>query len=309
MDLTRFAPAPTGHLHLGHVVNAIYVWGTARARGGRVLLRVEDHDRQRARPELERALLDDLDWLGFVPDVYPTDAYRHGPCEARQSERDAVYRAALQPLIEQGVVYGCACSRTEIELAQMVQRPEASASAMRQPSVAEGEELRYPGTCRVRGIPLRDDVGWRVRMDPGVEQFADRLQGAQAQDPSRQCGDLLVRDRLGNWTYQLAVVVDDWRQGIDHVIRGTDLLASTGRQIRLARLLGRDTPPIFAHHALVMKSPDQKLSKSDGDSGVAMLRDAGWTPDRVIGHAAALVGLQPEAQPLAATSVERLFRS
>jgi glutamyl/glutaminyl-tRNA synthetase len=346
--LTRFAPAPTGPLHLGHVVNAIYVWGMARARGGRVLLRIEDHDRQRTRPELERALLDDLDWLGFVPDIYPTDAYRHGACEARQSERDAIYRAALQPLIEQGLVYGCTCSRREIEAVQTgqtapnartaepptvrraeaptvrraeaptVRRAEASASARPGlkpwPSVPEGpapedSELHYPGTCRDRAIPLSNGVGWRVRMHPGGEHFVDELQGAQVQDPLRQCGDLLVRDRVGNWTYQLAVVVDDWQQEIDLVIRGADLLASTGRQIRLARMLGRHSPPRFAHHALVMKSADRKLSKSDGDAGVAVLRDAGWTPDRVIGHAATIVGLQREARPLTAGSVAGLFRS
>lgn len=294
MLLTRFAPAPTGFLHLGHVVNAIHVWGLARAGGGRVLLRIEDHDRQRARPAFERALLDDLDWLGFVADVYPTSAYREQACEARQSERDAVYRTAIQPLIERGLVYGCTCTRQEITRAQPIRTPSI-------------DELRYPGTCRARGVKLTDDVGWRVRLEPGVEVFTDRRLGPQAQDPSTQCGDLLLRDRLGNWTYQLAVVVDDWRQEIDLVIRGTDLLASTGRQIRLARLLGRSAPPAFLHHALVMKSAEQKLSKSDGDSGIAALRDAGWTAARVIGHAAALVGLQPSDEPLPAERVSELF--
>jgi glutamyl-Q tRNA(Asp) synthetase len=283
MHLTRFAPAPTGFLHLGHVVNAVVVWGVARARGGRVLLRIEDHDRQRSKPELERALLDDLDWLGFKPDVYPTTAYRQGLCEARQSERDAIYRAAVQPLIARGLVYGCSCSRREIE------------------------QPRYPGTCRDRGIPVADGIGWRLRVEPGIERFVDGLQGPQEQEPAQQCGDFLLRDRLGNWTYQLAVVVDDWQQGIDLVIRGTDLLASTGRQIVLARMLGRHSPPSFMHHPLVMKSPHQKLSKSDGDSGIAALRDAGWTAPRVIGHAAGLVGLGPEGGMLEAARVGELF--
>ncbi len=300
--LTRFAPAPTGALHLGHVANAIFVWGIARARGGRVLLRIEDHDRQRTRPELERALLDDLDWLGFEADVYPTAAYRRGACEARQRERDPIYRAAVRTLADRGLVYGCRCSRREIE--EAIGRSE-DGSTLEQPF----DELRYPGTCRDRALPLSDEVGWRLRVEPGLEYFVDGLQGPQEQEPAKQCGDFLLRDRLGNWTYQLAVVVDDWLQAIDLVIRGTDLLASTGRQLLLARLLERATPPTFMHHALVMKSAQQKLSKSDGDTGIAALRDAGWTAPQVIGHAATLVGLWPGGEVLEASQVHRLFAS
>jgi glutamyl/glutaminyl-tRNA synthetase len=255
--ITRFAPAPTGHLHLGHVVNALYVWGAARQAGGEVLLRIEDHDRQRSRPEYEASILEDLAWLGFVHD---------GPI-VRQRERDAIYRNALQSLIERGLVYGCTCARTDM--------PKGSA---------------YPGTCREKGIALTGGVGWRVRLEPGAETFVDALKGPQRQDPSEQCGDLLVRDRLGNWTYQFAVTVDDDRQGVTDVIRGEDLLDSTGRQIRLARLLGRTTPPRFWHHPLVMKDgasqgPSQKLSKSDGDTGIRDLRAAGMTAAAVLNRA------------------------
>lgn len=295
--LTRFAPAPTGRLHLGHVANAIFVWGLARTRGGRVLLRVEDHDRQRTRVAFERDLLDDLDWLGFQADLYPTDVYRRGTCEARQSERGAVYRAAIQPLIDRGLVYGCTCSRRDLEA--------AAAASPAPPDAAQ--ELRYPGTCRARGLAPTGDVGWRLRLEPGMEPFADELCGPQAQDPAQQCGDLLLRDRLGNWTYQLAVVVDDMAQGVDLVIRGTDLLASTGRQLRLARLIGRTRPIAFAHHPLVMKSADQKLSKSDGATGIDALRAAGWPPARVIGHAAARVGLLAKERPLGADDVGAMF--
>jgi glutamyl-tRNA synthetase/glutamyl-Q tRNA(Asp) synthetase len=118
-------------------------------------------------------------------------------------------------------------------------------------------------------------------MDPGVERFVDDILGPQEQDPSQQCGDVVIRDRLGNWTYQFAVSVDDYRQGIDLAIRGEDLLPSTGRQIRLARLLGRERPAAFRHHPLIMKSLDQKLSKSDGATGIRDLRAAGWTPEQV----------------------------
>jgi glutamyl-Q tRNA(Asp) synthetase len=253
--LTRFAPAPTGHLHLGHVVNALHVWGAADDRDGQVLLRIEDHDRQRSRPEYEVSILEDLAWLGFV---------HHGPV-VRQSDRGAIYRQALQPLIDRELVFACTCSRADVP----------------------GD--RYPGTCRDKGIPLTDDVGWRVIMEPGEERFFDELLGPQAQDPSAQCGDVLVRDRLNNWTYQFAVTVDDHRQRITDVIRGVDLLPSTGRQLRLARLLGRVEPPRFRHHPLVMKSPTQKLSKSDGDTGVRDLRAQGWTREQVLAKARGLL--------------------
>jgi glutamyl/glutaminyl-tRNA synthetase len=109
--LTRFAPAPTGWLHLGHVLNAEYVWGAAGKAGGGVLLRIEDHDRTRSRPEFEAGILDDLDWLGYRPDVFPTNAFRAGRCDGRQSDRDSIYREALEILRAQGLVYACNCSR------------------------------------------------------------------------------------------------------------------------------------------------------------------------------------------------------
>lgn len=290
--LTRFAPAPTGYLHLGHVVNAVHVWGLARALGGRVLLRIEDHDRQRCRPEYEAALLEDLDWLGLVPDVYPTAAFRAGRCEGRQSDRDAHYRRAAEQLRARALVYACACTRREIEAAG---------------GEVSGDELRYPGTCRDRGLPLDDAHGWRVRLPDTPVTFDDARQGVTTQTPAAQCGDLLLRDRLGNWTYQFAVTVDDLLHGVDLVVRGDDLFASTGRQILLARLLGRRVPPVFLHHALVMKSPTQKLSKSDGDTGVRDLRAAGWSAAHVIGHAAQLAGLVHTGRDIDAVDVADLF--
>jgi glutamyl-tRNA synthetase/glutamyl-Q tRNA(Asp) synthetase len=234
------------------------VWNAARDRRGRVLLRIEDHDRERCRPEYERGILDDLDWLGYVPDVYPTEAFRAGRSDGRQSDREPIYRDALEQLRAKGLVYACDCTRRQIAAG----------------SIAEGE-LRYPGTCRDRGLPLTDGMGWRVRLAPRTERFVDERLGLQEQNPQEQCGDVLVRDRHGNWTYQFCVSVDDLVQGIDLVIRGEDLLASTGRQIALARLLGRDRPPSFLHHPLIMKAPGQKLSKSDGDTAIRDLRRRG----------------------------------
>ena len=297
--LTRFAPAPTGALHLGHVVNAVYVWGLARRLGGRVLLRIEDHDRQRARRDVERRMLDDLDWLGFVADIHPSESYRRGPCEGRQSERDSIYREALAPLIAAGLIYGCRCSRTSLA---------SGASVPPNPGDASFTERRYAGTCRDKNLPLGDaHVGWRLKLDPGVEVFDDALLGRQEQDPSAQCGDLLLRDRLGNWTYQCVAAIDDAVQGVTLVVRGQDLLPSTGRQIRLARLIGRHALPVFAHHPLIMKSASQKLSKSDGDSGIADLRAAGWSAEQVIGCAAALAGLTSARADLRVEDLPRLF--
>jgi glutamyl-tRNA synthetase/glutamyl-Q tRNA(Asp) synthetase len=264
--VTRFAPAPTGYLHLGHIVNAVYVWGLARAAGGRVLVRIEDHDRQRSRIDYERAMLEDLEWLGFTWDQ---------PL-VRQSGRTALYTAALDSLRTRGLIYPCECSRRDIE------------------SVAEAgiEELRYPGTCSGKALPERAGLGIRLRLGTDVERFDDAMRGGLEQLPFNQCGDLLLRDREGNWTYQFAVTVDDWLQGITVVVRGEDLLSSTGRQLQLARLLGRRTPPIFLHHPLVMKSPSQKLSKSDGDTGVRDLRARGWQAADVVGEAVRLAGFE-----------------
>jgi glutamyl-tRNA synthetase/glutamyl-Q tRNA(Asp) synthetase len=277
--LTRFAPAPTGWLHLGHVLNAAFVWGQAAALKGQVLLRIEDHDRIRSRKQFETGILDDLDWLRYQPDIYPTDAYRAGRCDGRQSDRNDVYFEAFEILRKRGLVYACNCSR----------RVTAQVASGSLATDDEATELRYPGLCRDKHYPIVDGYGWRVRIDPGVEEFEDARLGRQSQNPADQCGDVLVRDRHGNWTYQFAVTVDDWRQNIDYVIRGTDLLPSTGRQIRIARLLGRATPPTFLHHPLIMKSPDQKLSKSDGDTGVRELRARGLSARDVIERAQSLI--------------------
>jgi glutamyl-Q tRNA(Asp) synthetase len=256
------------------------VWEYARASSARVLLRIEDHDRERCRPEYEAAILDDLDWLGFAADVFPTDRFRAGPCESRQSDRVAIYAAAAAELAVRGLIYGCTCTRQEIAAATGRDRDTRSPGSS-DPG-KEPHELRYPGTCRDRGIAPGPGVVWRLELEPGVEEFRDLICGAQRQNPAEQCGDVAIRDRLGNWTYQFVVSVDDYLQDIDLVVRGRDLLASTGRQIQIARLLGRETPAVFAHHDLIMKSPTQKLSKSDGDTGIRELRKRGMTKDEVI---------------------------
>jgi glutamyl-tRNA synthetase/glutamyl-Q tRNA(Asp) synthetase len=258
--VTRFAPSPTGYLHIGHVVNAIYVWRTAREAGGRVLLRIEDHDRVRCRPEYEVAILEDLEWLGFEPDegVRPL---------LRQSDRAHLYEEALVRLRTTHHVYACDCSRKQI-----------------------GGE-RYDGRCRERRLADEHGRGVRVRIEPGSEIFEDLLLGAIEQTPADQCGDLLLRDRNGQWTYQFAATVDDMLQGVTHIIRGADLLSSTARQLRLARMLGRRDTPLYLHHPLVLKPNGEKLSKSAADTGVRELRRAGMSAADVIALATERAGL------------------
>lgn len=290
--LTRFAPSPTGHLHLGHVANAIWVWGVARALGGRVLLRMEDHDRGRSRPEYERSALEDLEWLGLEPDLGTPGELRRGASRLRQSACGDEYAAALDRLGRSGTVYACDCSRREIAL-------EAGDPL--------NEETRYPGRCRTRGLAPSASRGIRVVMPDGAETFTDARLGEVTQAPAEQCGDLLLRDRNGNWTYQFAVVVDDLRQGVNLVIRGEDLLSSTGRQIMLGRMLGRERPPVFLHHPLIRKEDGAKLSKSSGDTGVGDLRAAGAAPGMVLGEAAWRIGLLARLRPLAPEDLSRLF--
>ena len=270
---TRFAPSPTGWLHLGHVVNAVWVWGVARTLGGTVVLRMEDHDRTRSRPEYEEGILEDLAWLGLEPDED----------RGRQSDAETRYSAALDRLAAGDLVYACRCSRRDI--AELV------------PDVAD-RESPYPGTCRDLGLPRGPGLGVRVRIAPGAVRFDDLVRGPQVHTPSAQCGDMLVRDRTGNWTYQFAVVVDDMDHEIDLVIRGEDLLASTGRQILLARMLGRGACPAFAHHPLIRKPSGEKLSKASGDTGVRDLRTGGARPADVLKEAARRSGLPPDLCPV-----------
>jgi glutamyl/glutaminyl-tRNA synthetase len=291
--LTRFAPSPTGYLHLGHVANAVYVWGIARALGGRVLLRMEDHDRGRCRPAYEAAALEDLDWLGLEPDLGATAEFRGGASPFRQSDCSAFYEKAVARLEARGGVFACDCSRKDIAV---------------DAGDVFNEETIYPGRCRHRGLEAGPGRGLRLRMEAGSERFVDGLLGEQSQEPAAQCGDMLLRDRLGQWTYQLAVVVDDLRHGVDLVIRGEDLLSSTGRQLRIGRLLGRQEPPVFVHHPLISKPDGAKLSKANGDTGIRELRRAGVRAPTVLGRAAWLTGLLDRPRDVAVEELADLFR-
>jgi glutamyl/glutaminyl-tRNA synthetase len=270
---TRFAPAPTGLLHLGHVANAVWTWGVARAVGADVLLRIEDHDRERCRRAFDAALLEDLEWLGFVADAGPV----------RQSDADALaaYEAAFDRLRRDGLVYGCECSRSTLAAwARDHGRPWSGSGC--------------PSSCRDRRV---DGPVLRVALGEGRESWADLGAGAYeaAVAPS---GDLPIRDRHGNWTYGFCVVIDDARHGIDLVVRGEDLLPATASQIRLARVLGREAPATFLHHPLIRRRDGSKLSKSAGDTGVRELRAAGVPAAEVVARAAVATGFEDWASRL-----------
>ena len=278
---TRFAPSPTGELHLGHVAAMIHVWGWADRCGSAVDLRIEDHDRQRCRPEFTAQLLADLEWLGFGP-------VRGGELRI-QSQQTERYTQALEQLRRLGLVYSCRCSRSTL------------------PPAEPGAEPCYPGTCRDLGWPEGPDTALRARLPDAPVRFQDDRLGPREQNPARQCGDLVLRDRHGQFTYQFAVVVDDLTDGIEWVIRGEDLLESTGRQIALARLLGGTAPRHWLHHRLIAGPDGRKLSKSEGAPPLALLRDRGLSPAEVIGLAANRVGLQPDPRPCPASEVDRLL--
>lgn len=261
------------------------IWGVARTTGGEVILRIEDHDRQRCRPEYETALLDDLEALGFEPDEPSIASLRTGaPSAYRQRDNGAAYAAAAAALDARGLVYACDCSRsTFAEWAIGHGRPWSGSGC--------------PGGCASRGLAREGSgVAWRAALGGDSEAWADLVLGSRSGEPSAG-GDLPIRDRHGNWTYALCVVVDDLRHEVDLVIRGEDLLDATPAQIRLGRVLGRAEPPRFLHHPLVRRPDGRKLSKADGATSVRELLTAGALPTTLRARAGVSIGLQAGGIP------------
>jgi glutamyl-Q tRNA(Asp) synthetase len=242
----RFAPSPTGPLHLGSLVAALASWLDARVHGGRWLLRMEDLDGPREVPGAAQAIVGTLAACGLVPDGEMV----------WQSRRGFAYRAAFDALQGQGAIYPCACTRKEI-----------ADSVLNLREHAYGRELVYPGTCRHGLAAGRVPRAWRVRVPEWVIAFDDALRGLQQQDLAREVGDFVIRRADGPWAYQLAVVVDDGEAGVTHVVRGADLLDSTPRQILLQRMLGLPQP-VYAHVDVVTSGSGEKLSKQTGAQGV-----------------------------------------
>ncbi len=286
----RFAPSPTGRLHLGNVRSALLGWLQARAAGGEFLLRIEDLDPERSKEEHVDGLCRDLEYLGLDWD---------GPVW-RQSQRAAVYDEALARLEAQGRVYRCWCSRSEI--ARAASAPHA------------GEEGPvYPGTCRGRTAPREGrPAAWRFRVAPGEVRFVDALRGPYAQDVAQQVGDFVVRRADGVASYQLAVVVDDALAGVTDVLRGDDLLSSTPRQLQLLEALGFAAPR-YAHVPLLLQPDGKRLAKREGGWTVAGLRERGVSGERIVGLLAKWSGLS-DGRPVRARelvagfSLERVRR-
>ena len=267
---TRFAPSPTGYLHLGHVVSAAWVWAFARRFEATVLLRIEDHDSVRSKKEFEDEIFEDLSWLGFF-DLDDIEIVGRDN-RIRQSDRQVRYREAVEELNAAGQnIFGCHCTRKQIK-------------------ALSGDkhltELFYSGTCRQRPWSFAAKEGVRLQIDSEQLTFDDLIHGHSMQQPSSQCGDLLLRDRDQNFSYQFAVTVDDIDQDINLIVRGDDLFESTGRQLLLAKKLGRLKPALFAHHPLVLDPLGSKLSKRQFSERIAKDRLEGNGPENVFRLAA-----------------------
>jgi glutamyl-tRNA synthetase len=257
----RLAPSPSGRLHLGHARTFVLAWLHVRSRGGQMLLRLEDLDAGRCRPELARELMLDLEWLGLDWD---------GPVVTQSSRLDAL-RGAAESLLQRGLAYRCFCSRADLR----------SAASAPQRGV---DEQRYPGTCRSRSLSdpaLAGGYALRFRVPPGPIDFVDGIAGAQRFDVGAEVGDFIIANRAGIPSYQLAVVVDDAAQGITEVFRGDDLLSSTPRQMLLFEALGLRAPSWF-HAPLVLDASGRRLAKRADDSSLSMLREAGVDPRAVV---------------------------
>ena len=280
----RFAPTPSGRMHLGNLFAALLAWLDIRAQGGELLLRMEDLDPDRCRPEYAVLLAEDLHWLGLSWDL----GWQSGDTEYTQSARGDCYEAALEKLREQGLLYPCYCNRRE-------------RMAVNAPHASDGSTL-YSGHCRTLTQAARRELeaagrrpAWRIRVPHQEISFTDGNFGSYSEWLDEDCGDFILRRSDGVYAYQLAVTVDDGMMGVNRVVRGRDLLGSTPRQIWLMGLLGF-SPPDYCHTPLLLGEPGRRLSKRERDLDMGMLRQR-TTPEKLTGHLAYLAGLidRPEA--------------
>ncbi len=290
----RFAPSPSGRMHLGNAWSSLLAWLSVRSQGGIMVLRLEDLDTDRCKQMFCEGIEEDLRWLGLDWD----EGGLSGGVRYRQSQRQAVYHAALKQLEEQQLLYECFCTRGQLHAASAPHRSDG--------------DIIYPGTCRNLSGAEREKRAQlrrpavRVRVPKEEIEFADRLQGSYSENLAQMCGDFILRRSDGIYAYQLAVVVDDADMGITEVVRGQDLLSSTPRQIYLQRLLGYPTPD-YCHVPLLCDGEGRRLSKREADLTLASMRDDGVKAEQIVGWLAYAAGLIDRCEPISARELIPLF--
>ena len=293
MTVGRFAPSPSGRIHLGNLLCCLLAWLSARQKGGKVVLRIEDLDIARCKRPYAEQMIEDLCWLGLTWDEGPGVGGPDGPYY--QSERTALYEQALEKLERMGLVYPCYCTRAELHAASAPHR-------------SDGQTV-YPGTCRHLTAAEREKKtrapATRLMVPDETWSFTDGHMGHYGENLLHECGDFLLRRSDGMFAYQLAVVVDDAAMGVTEVVRGSDLLSSTPRQLYLYDLLGLKAPE-FIHFPLLLAPDGRRLSKRDADAGLDDLRFK-LTAEEILGRLAYLGGFNPTAQPKTAEELLKDF--
>lgn len=290
----RFAPSPSGRMHLGNAWSSLLAWLSVRSQGGTMVLRLEDLDTSRCKQEFCEGIEEDLHWLGLDWD----EGGLSGGARYRQSLRQAAYRAALEKLEQKHLLYECFCTRGQLHAASAPHRSDG--------------DIIYPGTCRNLSDAERQKRAQfrhpavRIRVPKDEIEFVDRLQGSYSENLAQMCGDFILRRSDGIYAYQLAVVVDDADMGITEVVRGQDLLSSTPRQIYLQRLLGYPTPD-YCHVPLLCDADGRRLSKREADLTLASIRASGVRAEQVVGWLACAAGLIDRYEPIAARELIPLF--
>ena len=278
----RFAPTPSGRMHLGNVFAALIAWLSVRSRDGALVLRMEDLDTQRTSADFADILRDDLRWLGLNWD-WET---------APQSQRSEVYDRYFEKMMDEGLLYPCYCTRSQLH-------------SVNAPHLSDGTYV-YPGTCRtLTEPPAGRKPAWRVMVPDRDWSFRDRVQGDYSLNLATGCGDMVVRRADGVYVYQLAVTVDDGESGVTEVVRGMDLLSSAPRQMYLQELLGFAHPE-YGHVPMLLAPDGRRLSKRDRDLDLGELRKR-MTAEELIGHLAFAAGLIEKDTPISAAELAGAF--
>lgn len=291
----RFAPSPSGRMHLGNLCCALLAWLSVRSKNGEMVLRIEDLDPDRCKRAYAEQLCDDLLWLGLDWDEGPGKDKGHGPYY--QSERRSIFEEALQYLREIDLVYPCFCTRAQLHAASA---PHAGDTT-----------FRYAGTCsklteaEILERSKTRSPAMRFRVQAGIVEFEDMFLGRQQFDVQNMFGDFLIRRSDGVHAYQLAVTIDDALMGITEVVRGSDLLTSTGCQLQLFQALGKEAPR-YGHIPLLVNPEGRRLSKRERDLDIGALRER-LTPEELCGHLAYLLGILSKPEPLTAKEMLSLY--